>query len=454
MMKHNNAAFKLSNLLFTLLFLVLIGIAAWFSINYRYSFDATHGNRNTLSVPSQQLLQSLKKPLSFIAYVPDDADLHQQIRELVAKYQKFNAQVSLEIINPDLNPERAKVDGVQNQRQVILKLGEQSEVLGSVAEQSVVNAIQRLQRSDDRLVIFLEGHKEADLFDDSSAGLSNIATELRSKGFKLQPHTLLSTGSIPKNISFVILAAPKQAYLPEEVNILQKYIEQGGNLLWLAEPNQSAGLEALQKILAINIPQGRLLSIDDKPLIDVNSPTIIPVTRYGEAEVMQQQQGQTLFSYATLIQRDLSEKANWDFDAILGSSNKVWLETNSTELSKNIQFDKDSNDIAGPVNLGIALSRKTENKESKQQRIVVIGDSNFMRYGFIGYGGNLELTEHLFNWLSANEHLLVIKAKLAPDTQLDMPNWQLYSIAIFFLFLLPIGLLVFGVWRWIRRKKA
>ena len=453
-MKNKQSAFQFSNLLFTLLLLILIGIAAWFSHQYYQTFDATYGNRNTLSEPTQQLLKSLEQPLKFIAYVPDDADLHQQIRELVAKYQKFSNKVSLDIINPDLNPEQAKADGVQNQRQVILKLGEQSEVLGSVAEQSVVNAIQRLQRSDNRLIIFLEGHKEADLFDDSSAGLTDVAKELQTKGFKLQPHSLLSTGSLPKNTSFVVLAAPKQAYLTEEIKILTEYIEQGGNLLWLAEPNQTAGLEALQKTLAINIPEGRLLSIDDKPLVDVNSPTIIPITRYGEAELMQQQQGQTLFSYASLVQRDLSVKTIWDFDAILTTSNKVWLETNSTELSKNIQYDTDTDDIAGPVNLGIVLSRETEHKESKQQRIVVIGDSSFMRNGFIGYGGNLELTEHLFNWLSANEHLLVIKAKVAPDTKIEMPDWQLYGIALFFLFLLPIGLMVFGVWRWVLRKRA
>ncbi len=453
-MKNKQSAFQLNNLLFTLLMLTLVGIAAWFSYQYYQTFDTTYGNRNTLSEPTQQLLQSLEKPLKFVAYVPDDADLHQQIRELVAKYQKFNPNVSLDIINPDLNPEQAKADGIKNQRQVVLKLGKQSEVLGSVAEQSVVNAIQRLQRGDDRLVIFLEGHKEAGLFDDSSAGLRDIASELQKKGFKLQPHTLLSTGSLPKNTSFVILAAPKQAYLPEEVSILTQYIEQGGNLLWLTEPNQTAGLAALQKTLGINIPEGRLLSVDDKPLIDVNSPTIIPITRYGEAELMSQQQGQTLFSYATLVQRDLSVKAVWDFDAILTTSDKVWLETNGTELSKNIQYDKDTDDIAGPVNLGIALNRETKKKASKQQRIVIIGDSNFMRNGFIGYGGNLELTEHLFNWLSANEHLLVIKAKVAPDTKIEMPDWQLYSIALFFLFLLPIGLLVFGVWRWVLRKRA
>ena len=453
-MKNKQLALRFNNLLFTLLIVTLIGIGAWFSNYYYQSYDATNGHRNTLALPTQKLLHSLKKPLSFIAYVPDDAELHQQIRELVAKYQKFNSDVRLEIINPDLNPEQAQADGVENQRQVVLKLGDQSEVLGSVAEQSVVNAIQRLQRHDDRLVIFLEGHKEAGLFDDSSAGLTDIASALKIKGFKLQPHSLLATGSLPKNTSFVVLAAPKQNYLPEEVKILTAYIAQGGNLLWLSEPNQTAGLENLQKTLAITIPQGRLLSIDDKPRIDVNSPTIIPITRYGDAELMQAQQGQTLFSYATLVQRDLSEKAVWDFDNILTTSSKVWLETNATELSKNIQFDADTDDIAGPVNLGIALSRKVEHKKSKQQRIVVIGDSTFMRNGFIGYAGNVELTEHLFNWLSANEDLLVIKDKVAPDTKIEMPEWQLYSIALFFLFILPISLLVFGVWRWVARKKA
>jgi hypothetical protein len=445
---------RLNNLSSLLLFLVLIGVVAWLSYQTPFSYDATRGNRNTLATPTQQLLAGLTQPLKFIAYVPDEPELHQQLRELVAKYQKFSDNISLEIINPDLNPERAQQDGIQNQRQVALQLGKRSEVLGSVTEQSVVNAIQRLQRSDERVVIFLEGHKEAELFDDSSAGLSDLANELHSKGYKLQPHALLSTRSIPNNASFVVIVAPKQVYLPEEVQTLQRYIEQGGNLLWLAEPNETAGLAALQKTLAITIPKGRLLSIDKKPRVDINSPTLIPITRYGEAEVMQQQKGQTLFSYATIVQRDLAEKPIWDFDAILTTSNKVWLETTSNSLSTDIQFDKNSTDIAGPVSLGIALSKQGKDKEASQQRIIVIGDSNFMRNGFVGYAGNLELSEHLFNWLSENEHLLVIPTKIAPDTKIEMQDWQLYSIGVFFLFVLPIGLLMIGLIRWVRRKRS
>ena len=445
---------KLNNLSSPLLFLLLTGVVAWLSYQHSYSYDATRGNRNTLAEPTQQLLKQLKQPLEFIAYVPDEAELHQQLRELVAKYQIFNSEVSLEIINPDSDPVRAEADGIRNQRQVVLKLGNQSEVLGSVSEQSIVNAIQRLERSDNRLVIFLEGHKEAELFNKSSAGLSKVATELRRKGYKLQPHSLLSTRSIPQNTSFVIIPAPKQSYLPEEVSILEDYIQQGGNLLWLEEPNKNTGLEKLQKILAITIPQGRLLSIDNKPLGVANSPTLISITRYGEAELMQQQQGQTLFSYATIVQRDLSEKPIWDFDALLTTSNKVWLETDANKTPNSMKFNQNSNDIAGPLHLGIALSREFKAEKPHQQRIVVIGDSSFMQNGFIGYAGNLELTEHLFNWLSANEDLLVIQAKIAPDTKIEMKEWQLYSLAIFFLFILPFGLMVIGMVRWVRRKKS
>ncbi|MCK5897295.1 MAG: Gldg family protein [Cocleimonas sp.] len=443
----------LNNLSSLLLFLVLTGVSAWLFYQTPYSYDATRGNRNTLAEPTQQLLQALQQPLTFIAYVPDEPELHQQLRELVGKYQQFNEQVSLEIVNPDLDPERALRDGVQNQRQVLLKLGKHTAPLDSVAEQSVVNMIQRLQHNDDRLVLFLEGHKEAEIFDTSSSGLSNIADELQRKGYRLQPHALLSSHSLPQNISFVVIAAPKQTYLPEEVAILQAYIKKGGNILWLVEPNHTAGLEALQKTLAITIPAGRLLSIDNKSRADINSPTLIPITRYGEAEVMQQQQGQTLFSFATLVQRDLAEKPIWDFDAILTTSNKVWLETNANAASKTIQFDPDTDDIAGPVSLGIALSRELTGDEAKQQRIIVIGDSSFLHNGFIGYAGNLELSEHLFNWLSANEHLLVIPAKIAPDTKIELQNWQLYSLGIFFLFVLPMGLLGIGIVRWVLRKR-
>ena len=85
--------------------------------------------------------------------------------------------------------------------------------------------------------------------------------------------------------------------------------------------------------------------------------------------------------------------------------------------------------------------------------MVVIGDSDFMLNSFIGLGANLDLASNTFNWLSADDNLLEVPVIRAADTTLDMSETAGFVLGTFFLFVLPIGLLLAGVWIWWRRRR-
>jgi ABC-type uncharacterized transport system involved in gliding motility auxiliary subunit len=105
------------------------------------------------------------------------------------------------------------------------------------------------------------------------------------------------------------------------------------------------------------------------------------------------------------------------------------------------------------MSLGMSLTRKIDDTE---QRIVVIGDSDFMLNQFIGAsgGGNLTLSNKLFDWLCNSDKLLAIKPARSPDTELNMPNNSLNILAVVFLILLPALLISIGSLRWwIRRRR-
>ena len=75
--------------------------------------DVSYGQRNTLTAAHSALLKSIDEPLNFVAYLSDDkVKLHAGMKKLVAKYQQFKPDTTLEIIDPNLNPDRAKRDQV------------------------------------------------------------------------------------------------------------------------------------------------------------------------------------------------------------------------------------------------------------------------------------------------------------------------------------------------------
>ena len=123
MNKKAQMALRLQSIIFTILFLSIIGLLAWLGKTYHKSYDLTLNQQNSLHESTQKLLKKLKQPLKLIAYVPDDATVHTGLKKLISKYQKIKTDTQLEFINPDLDPQRAKADGIQFSGQLLIKLG-------------------------------------------------------------------------------------------------------------------------------------------------------------------------------------------------------------------------------------------------------------------------------------------------------------------------------------------
>ena len=145
----------------------------------------------------------------------------------MAKYQRVKPEIKLEFVNPDLDPVRAKQDGIQYAGQMAIHLGERSEVVEQTTEPVIANAIQRMSRGAERLVVFLEGHEERNPLSDNSNGLTQFLSTLERSGFKVQPHNIVRTQSIPQNARFLVIASPQKDLLPGEVEVIKKYAQIG-----------------------------------------------------------------------------------------------------------------------------------------------------------------------------------------------------------------------------------
>lgn len=459
----------LQNGIFYLLLILIIGLLGFLGREFKLEADWTHGGRNSLSEPTRALLQSLDQPLKFVAYIPDNPALQEQLRKLIGRYQRVKADTSIEFVNPDLDPARARQDGIEYSGQLAIHLGERSEVVEATGEQVIANAIQRMSRGGERLVVFIEGHGERDPLANESTGMSQLVAVLERNGFRIQPHHLVRTQSVPQNAAFVVIAAPEKDWLPGELDILRQYVEQGGNLLWLQDPNGLHGLQPLEELLGLRIYDGTVIDANEalQLLLGINHPAVVPVVDYGRSAMVEKLQGvQTLFPFATMVARDplAGEKEGsliWQYDEILTTLPTSWLES-SGSLEGEVRFDEGSGDQPGPLPVGMALTRILDAPETADeaaddktldQRVVVIGDSDFMLNSFIGHGANLDLATGIFNWLSADDNLLQVPLIRAPDAQLEIGETSGFVLAAFFLLLLPGGLLLTGLLIWWRRRK-
>jgi ABC-type uncharacterized transport system involved in gliding motility auxiliary subunit len=441
---------RLQALLFTVLFISIIAMLAWLSTRYVYQADWTAGARNTISADTRKLLNSMDQPVIISAFVRDEGLVRDQIRDLVGSYQRFKDDITLEFVNPDSQPTRVRELGIASGGEIVIRYQDRSENIQTLSEQQLSNALLRLTRKQQRWVVFLSGHGERPPGGDTNYGLGAFTQELERKGLQVQTVNLAES-LIPSNTNLLVIAGPRVELLPGEVEKLQRYIEQGGNLLWLAEPGSLQGLQPLAEQLDIELLPGVVVDAGSE-MFGIENPAFVVVTGYPRHDITSEMTAVSVYPEAAAL--DINDNGNWEVLPLLTTLERAWTELD--ELVGEIQFDSDTDERAGPLDIGVVLTRaRTDDNgdELPVQRIIVIGDGDFLSNTYLGNGGNLNLGLNMVQWLSHDDAVLDIQIKTAPDTSLVLGKVAQAVIGLGFLIGLPLLLLLIGIVVWLLRRR-
>lgn len=456
---------RTQNIAFVILFLAMIGLLATLSGRYVYQADWTAGNRNTLSESSIKLLEVISEPIGITAYVTEDEPVRRRINELIRRYQRYKPDIDLTFINPDTEPEVARQLRITVNGELIIAFAGRKEHLKQLSEQSITNALQRIVRSQERWIVFLQGHGERDPHGQANHDLQAWVNQLEDKGLKIHSINLVETPRIPANATVLVIAGPQVDILPGEVKLIEEFIADGGNLLWLTDPGPMHGLDPLAETLGLEFSPGMIVDPTSQ-LFGINDPRFAIVPNYPFHAITQNFNMLTLFPQAVAI--ELEEPEGWHSMQLLETVDRSWSETNA-DMS-NINFDKGS-DIPGPLTVGVVLSREltasendakgsnqqlgeeTEMEPSGEQRVVIVGDGDFLSNAYLGNGGNLDLGMNMINWLSHDDSFIAIPAKMAPDINLELSRTAQIIISFGFLLVLPMVLAGSGLYIWLVRRK-
>jgi ABC-type uncharacterized transport system involved in gliding motility auxiliary subunit len=434
---------RLASTSFVVLLLTVIGLLLWLSRDYHLQFDWTHNSRNTLSEASRNLLKTLDKPVHVTAFARETDGLRVNISEFIGRYQKYKKDIVLDMVNPDTDPARVRAAGVRLDGELVVEVNGRKENLSQLTEEAFTNALVRLGRSGERWLVFVTGHGERSADRKANFDLSTWAAQLDKRGLKTRALTLGNT-AIPENTSVLVIASPRVKFLAGEVKQIEQYLQRGGNLLWLADPGPAQGLEPVAESLGVEFQRGVVVDPTSQTITGASANFIVAM-RYGSHPVVQGFDLTTLFPDATGI--TVQPPKGWAQQTIIDTAPTAWIETGP--LTGKIQFDP-GKDVHGPINIAVALTRKHEGRE---QRVVVVGDGDFLSNTFIGNGGNLELGMNLVNWLSSDDAYINVPVHTTPDLNLTLSHTAQLSILLGFLVVLPMGLLTSGLAIWWRRRK-
>ncbi|MHB8415246.1 MAG: GldG family protein [Acidiferrobacteraceae bacterium] len=433
---------KLAGASFTALFLATIFVLMWMTAHYRAEFDWTTTGRNSLSAPSVALLRRLHRPVEIRAFVANDAAARGHIRRLIGRYRRVKHNIHLTFINPNLHPGLTRRAGIQFNSELQIIYGKRRQTVSQITEQAVTNALASLGRSGMRQIVFLSGNGERSPTGSATYDLSGLAQQLRTRGLLVRSAPLTGAHPLSPHNALLVIANPKVDLLPGQVQQIQRFITEGGGLLWLQGHGQLHGLRAVADRLGVTFLPGK--AVDPASQLLEGRADYVAILHYGPSPVVR---GLQLISVLPEARGLLTRKVpGWRTTTLLDTDPGAW---ESTAHGLGVLRFRKGRDIPGPIVLGITLARR---KNGHRQRIAVIGDGNFVANGFLGAAGNLELSMNLFNWLTHEDAFINIPTRTSPDIRLTLSRMEQTWIALAFLLGLPLLFALNGFRVWWRRR--
>jgi len=481
-------------------------------------YDATHTKSNTLTVKSQEIMNQLDGGMKIITYVNIlDKDYYNGLPsarnsdfDRFKKYIRFKPEIEMEYVyyydktnnsnlynrypgktdkeiaetvadindldfdmflSPeeirkivDLRPERNRFV-----RQIIredgqkewLRLYDDNQKFPSETEISTV--LQRFVVKSPKIG-FLTGHGERvinrnrDI--DYSAFVNNrwFRTSMLNQGFDGVNLSLKGDNTIPEDMSVIVIADIKSPISDVELEKLETYISNGGNLIITGEPGRQSVQNPFLKQFGVQLMPGSIVQKiqDFVPNTVIGNYTseaanvsyrLNQFKAWGQKAVLPGASGLTYES----------DKGYKVTPLIVSNEKNSWNEIETIDfLEEKIVLNPKVGEKEGSLPVALTLRRDVGGKE---QRILIFGDSDFISNGELSRSrskvrsANLGSIPGIFQWMSYDQYPIDTRKPHLKDNDMNIGfEWALW-IKIFFMGVIPSLLAFSGSFIWFLRKR-
>jgi gliding motility-associatede transport system auxiliary component len=418
-------------------------------VGYRHHkrFDLTTEKLYTLSNQTRKIVRGLGQDVTIVRFAKlSDA----QFDNLMTEYRNLSPHIKYETVDPQEKPDVAREYGATHMGDVIVTSGPHKETLPGTTEEDVTTAILKVTRKQSKMVCFVTGHGEKSLTDSGAQGYSEADQGLKKEDYDTKTINLASSTEVPSDCDVLVIAGPTQAFFQQETAMVSRYLDGGGKALIEVDP-VTAAKQADPNLGSIfqkwNIKVGDNVVIDGSGMGRLlgAGPAIPLVINYGDSPVTKTlQRTMTFFPLARTVSIADKSKLTPQETELLMTSQQSFT---TPKLEHEVSYDPKT-DTMGPLSLGVAAS----DPDSKNARLVVIGDSDFASNEAIGQTSNGDLFLNAIDWLAQDENLISIRPKSPTNRRIVLTQGQSVGLEWFELFLLPGFVVILGISIWWKRR--
>jgi ABC-type uncharacterized transport system involved in gliding motility auxiliary subunit/ABC-type transport system involved in multi-copper enzyme maturation permease subunit len=408
-----------------ILLIALIGLQT-LSIRNNVRWDLSPTQALSLSPQTKDILHSLTQDVQATLFFGGAPDTYQGYEDLFRLYTAENSRFQYRILYRDRNLALAQEYGATHYGTTAIEYGGQRKLLPLPTEELITQALFQLQHGQKKTLYFVGGHGENDPFSrQPKEGYSEATTALRNENFEVKTVQLARGVGIPEDAALLIVSGPRADYFPEEIALIEAYLQRGGHALFMIDPIVAPNLTEFLARYGVQLaedvvydPENRLFGGDAlSPIVSLYN-TSVPIVKDFHVN--------TIFTLARSAE-PIDPMPNPAITAApfcrtgLGS----WARFSPTVQvpTSTLEFEG-TKARPGPISLAVAatinLDYTDDSKESKQaatekpgrmSRIVVYGDSDFASNARVALLGNKDLFLNTIQWLVGEEKLITQRPK-------------------------------------------
>lgn len=450
-----------------------LGVALIFPVNYiasqkEWSWDVSYFKVTAPGESTLRLVSTLDEPIEVDLFYPPGNDVAAELRAYFEPLEAASGgKLTVNLVDQALDPKKAEALKVRENGHVLFTRGEQSERVRIQTEMS--KAKRELKKLDEtvqknllklargpRNAYLLVGHGEASpkVQDDPRRKLGVFKTALEQQGFKVKNLGAMegSTTGVPDDADLVIVASPTKALMPEEITVLSAYLDQGGRLLVLADPDTDKLPELTAKVgLRVGgVPVASAVMAKIQELRP--DPHILATNSFGTHAVTSTLSKKSseayIYGYGFSALEELADVPT-KRQVLVRANEKSWLDTNRDR-------QKTAEEASGGFPLVIAATAPVTQADGApgEWRAIVVGNTSVFADFFLDRSvANQILLLDALRWLAGDEEI-VGATENEEDVRIEHTSDENEAWFYGTIFGMPLLVLAFGALFTTLRKRS
>ena len=477
--------YGVNTVIMTAAFFGLVALINYVAFENHFRWDTTATNQFSLANRTRDLLDALDRPISVIAYYPDEiGDIQMLTRQgkvetTLSEFSRRSSNFTYQFIDPQKEADLARSQGVTSYETLavsavntdIIDLVQRTDEAYSRLEQDLYTALLVATETQRKKVYFLAGHGERDITRDAEDGYLKIREGLEVDNYEVATLPWAPVDEdveVPDDAALVVIAGPTGELPTAHLDALNFYMagryadgeqrREAARLIFLAEPDTHDTFRAFLALWGVVVSESYIRDVEGS---QPNAPRTLRVGIYNpdappEIVAPRGRPLNVAFMPGAAAIEPIIEETNTRIPRPIAATTRSARLIDDIERVDPIESDPQRVyfpamylDIMAPVGAAAPTTRPPDNQIAS---MVVFGDSDFVSNRNVDRGSSAALFLNSANYLMGDFSLVSIRDRefVYREWNLDENEFNFVRFSTWLLLPGLMGIMAIVVW-WVRR---